>query len=277
MNSGRVALVTTILVGFGVAAVGATMKLPSDQVPLRVCADPNNLPFSNEKGEGFENELARLVGQELDQPVQYTWCAQRRGFFRSTLKDSLCDVVMGVPSSLEMVRRTKPYYRSSYVFVTRRDRHLGLRSLDDTVLRRLKIGVPMVGDDYASTPPAAAMIKRGLANRLVSFSVYGDYGKPNPPAKLIEAVRTRDIDVAIAWGPLAGYFARDGDSSLVITPVTPQIDLPFLPMTFDIGMGVRQGDSAFAARLDTIIDRRRGTIDSLLARYGVPRLDGRKQ
>ena len=108
-----------------------------------MCADPNNLPFSNEKGEGFENELARLVGQELDQPVQYTWWAQRRGFFRSTLKDSLCDVVMGVPSSLEMVRRTKPYYRSSYVFVTRRDRHLGLRSLDDTVLRHLKKKGPL--------------------------------------------------------------------------------------------------------------------------------------
>ena len=277
MNSGRIALISTILLGFGVAALGASMKLPSSRPPLRVCADPNNLPFSNEKGEGFENELARLVGDELDRPVQYTWWAQRRGFFRSTLKDSLCDVVMGVPSSLEMVRRTKPYYRSSYVFVTRRDRHLGLRSLDDTALHHLKIGVPMVGDDYSSTPPAAAMIKRGLAGNLVSFSVYGDYGKPNPPARLIEAVRARDIDVAMAWGPLAGYFARDGDSSLVIAPVTPQIDLPFLPMTFDIAMGVRQGDSLFAARLDTIIDRRRGTIDSLLARYGVPRLDGRKQ
>jgi mxaJ protein len=262
--------------GLGVAIAGASLKMPTARTALRVCADPNNLPYSNAKGEGFENELATMVGKELGRPVHYTWWAQRRGFLRSTLKDSLCDVVMGLPSSIEMVRRTKPYYRSTYVFVTRKDRGLNLRSLDDSALRDLRIGVPMVGDDYASTPPAAAMIKRGMARNLVSYSVYGDYGKPNPPAQLIQAVRDGDVDVAMAWGPLAGYFARDGDS-LVITPVTPQIDLPFMPMTFDIAMGVRQSDSQFAARLDTIIDRRRGSIDSLLARYGVPRLDGRKQ
>ncbi len=275
MMSGR-SLLAVVLAGATVAALAAAVATPS-RPTLRVCADPNNLPYSNDQHQGFENELASLIGKELGRPVAYTWWAQRRGFVRSTLKDSLCDVIMGVPSSLEMVRRTKPYYRSSYVFVTRRDRHLGITSLDDTVLRRLKIGVPMVGDDYAATPPAAAMIKRGLARNLVSYSVYGDYSKPNPPARLIDAVRTGDVDVAMAWGPLAGYFARDGDSSLVVTPVTPQIDLPFLPMTFDIAMGVRQGDSTFAAQLDTIIDRRRGSIDSLLARYGVPRLDGKKQ
>jgi mxaJ protein len=277
MTLRRTAFAAIATLGLGIAAAGASMRIPDAKTPLRVCADPNNLPYSNAKEEGFENELAELVGKELGRPVHYTWWAQRRGFLRSTLKDSLCDVVMGVPSAVEMVRRTKPYYRSTYVFVTRKDRGLNLRSLDDSALRDLKIGVSMVGDDYASTPPAAAMIKRGMAKNLVSYSIYGDYGKPNPPARLIEAVRTGEVDVAMAWGPLAGYFARDGDSSLVITPVTPQIDLPFLPMTFDIAMGVRQSDSLFAARLDTIIDRRRGSIDSLLARYGVPRLDRRKQ
>jgi mxaJ protein len=276
MISARTAVIGAVTVGL-VAIAGASIRTPDPKAPLRVCADPNNLPFSNRQGEGFENELATLVGRELHRPVEYTWWAQRRGFIRSTLKDSLCDVVMGVPSSLEMVRRTKPYYRSTYVFVTRRDRGLALRSLDDEALRRLRIGVPMVGDDYAATPPAAAMIKRGLAKNLVSYSVFGDYGQPNPPAKLIEAVRTGEIDVAMAWGPLAGYFARAPDTTLVITSVSPQIDLPFMPMTFDIAMGVRQSDSLFSAQLDSIIDRRRGSIDSLLARYGVPRLDGRKQ
>jgi mxaJ protein len=244
---------------------------------LRVCADPNNLPFSNHRREGFENRLVELLAQDMSMRVEYLWWAQRRGFFRSTLNANLCDVVMGVPSSIEMVRRTRPYYRSSYVFVTRRDRALDLRSLDDTVLRRMRIGVPMVGDDYAATPPAAAMIKRGLAMNLASYSVYGDYGTPNPPARLIQAVRDGEVDVAMAWGPLAGYFGRDEDSSLVIKPVSPQIDLPFLPMTFDIAMGVRHVDTAFAAQLDSIIERRRGSIDSLLARYGVPRLDRRAQ
>lgn len=259
-----------------IGLLGATIARVSSGAPLRVCADPNNLPFSNRQGEGFENKLASLIGQELGRRVEYVWWAQRRGFFRSTINANLCDVVMGVPTSIEMVRRTKPYYRSSYVFVTRRDRGLDIRSLDDTVLRSLKIGVSMVGDDYAATPPAAAMIKRGLARNLVSFSVYGDYSKPNPPSRVVDAVRRGDVDVAMVWGPLGGYFARDGDSSLVVTPVSPQIDLPFLPMTFDIGMGVRREDSTFAAQLDSVIDRRRGSIDSLLARYAVPRLDGRK-
>ena len=276
MIPARTALIGVVAVGL-VAVAGASIRTPDPQSPLRVCADPNNLPYSNKLGQGFENELAKLVAKELHKPVEYTWWAQRRGFIRSTLKDSLCDVVMGVPSSLEMVRRTKPYYRSTYVFVTRRDRGLSLRSFDDEALRHLRIGVPMVGDDYAATPPAAAMIKRGLAKNLVSYSVFGDYGQPNPPAKLIEAVRTGEIDVAMAWGPLAGYFARAPDTTLVITPVSPQIDLPFMPMTFDIAMGVRQSDSLFAAQLDAIIDRRRGAIDSLLARYGVPRLDGRNR
>jgi mxaJ protein len=276
VTGGRVALVSAIVVAGGIGVLGTSMKAAGRGPALRVCADPNNLPFSNERREGFENELASLVGRELGRPVEYTWWAQRRGFFRSTLNDSLCDVVMGVPTSLEMLRRTKPYYRSTYVFVTRRDRGLGIRSLDDTALRAMRIGVPMVGDDYASTPPAAAMIKRGMAKNLVPFSVYGDYSRPNPPARLIDAVRGGEVDVAVAWGPLAGYFARDGDSTLVLAPVVPQIDLPFLPMTFDIAMGVRRGDSAFAARLDSVIDRRRASIDSLLARYGVPRLDRRE-
>lgn len=275
--TGRRALVTVTVLGIAVAAVGASLAGAAMKPALRVCADPNNLPYSNKDQQGFENQLASMVGQELGRRVEYTWWAQRRGFFRNTLNDGLCDVVLGVPTSIEMVRRTKPYYRSSYVFVTQRRRNLRIQSLDDPILRRLKIGVSMVGDDYASTPPAAAMIKRGLAGNLVSFSVYGDYATPNPPARLIDAVRSGQVDVAMAWGPLAGYFARDGDSSLVVTPVTPEIDLPFLPMTFDIAMGVRRDDSLFAAKLDTIIDRRRGSIDSLLARYGVPRLDRRSQ
>jgi mxaJ protein len=273
----KVVALAAITLGLAVAVAGASIARPHAKPVLRVCADPNNLPYSNERGEGFENALAQLVARDIGKTVEYTWWAQRRGFLRSTLKDSLCDVVMGVQSSNVMVRRTKPYYRSTYVFVTKRSRKLELHSLDDPRLRKLRIGVPLVGDDYASTPPAAAMIKRGLAGNLVSFSVYGDYGQPNPPAKLIEAVRTGDVDVAMAWGPLAGYFARDGDSSLVIEPVTPQIDLPFMPMTFDIAMGVRQSDSVFAARLDSIIDLRRGAIDSLLATYNVPRLDRVKQ
>src|SRR4051812_31401093 len=175
-----------IVLAIGLLMVAATSSHAFDPA-LRVCADPNNLPFSNRAGEGFENHLASLVGKELHQRVEYTWWAQRRGFFRNTLNAGICDVVLGVPASIDMVRRTRPYYRSGYVFVTRRDRGLRIRSLDDSTLRRLRIGVPMVGDDYATTPPAEALIRRGLAKNLVSYSVFGEYEKPNPPARLIDA------------------------------------------------------------------------------------------
>lgn len=258
----------------GVAGIAiATALVHQPLTPLRVCADPNNLPFSNDRKEGFENRLAEIVGEELGRPIEYVWWAQRRGFFRNTLNAGVCDIVMGVPSSLEMVRRTRPYYRSTYVFVTRPGRPVPA-TLDDPMLRAAKIGVSMVGDDYASTPPAAAMIKRGLAANLVSYSLYGDYAKPNPPATLIHAVRDGDVDVGIAWGPLAGYFGgRAGD--LRITPVVPQIDLPYIPMVFDIAMGVRHADSAFVPRLDSILERRRASIDSVLLEYAVPRVDRR--
>jgi len=241
---------------------------------LRVCADPNNMPFSNARQEGFENKLASLVASDMHARVEYTWWAQRRGFLRNTVNAGTCDVVLGVPSSMEMVRVTRPYYRSVYAFVTRADRRLELRSLDDTVLRTLRIGVPVVGDDYTPTPPAAALIRRGLAQQLVGIPVYGDYAEPNPPARLIDAVRTGQVDVAIAWGPLAGYFARGSGAPLRVVAVTPQVDLPFLPMAYDIAMGVRRADTALAVRLDRILVRRRASIDSLLDSYGVLRLDG---
>ena len=240
---------------------------------LRVCADPNNMPFSNSAEEGFENRIAQLVARELGARVEYTWWAQRRGFLRSTVNAGVCDLVIGIPSGMEMVRRTRPYYRSGYVFVTRADRGLQLRSYDDAALRDMRIGVPLVGDDYAATPPAAALIKRGLAAHLVGVSVYGNYANPNPPARLLDAVRDGRVDVAIAWGPLAGWVARDAQPALTLAPVSPQVDLPYMPMVFDIAMGVRRADSTLAMRLDSIIVRRRGGIDSILAAYGVPRLD----
>ncbi|HEX5574932.1 MAG TPA: hypothetical protein VFX42_03570, partial [Gemmatimonadales bacterium] len=124
---------------------------------LRVCSDPNNLPFSNQRGEGFENRLAELIAGELNATVRYTWWAERRGFIRSTLNAGRCDVVMGMPPGTGSVLTTRPYYRSTYVFVSRRDRHLAVKSLDDAALRRLKIGVQVVGDDYANTPPVHAL------------------------------------------------------------------------------------------------------------------------
>src|SRR5438128_209105 len=198
---------------------------------LRVCSDPNNLPYSNQRLEGFENRLAALVGQRLGARIEYTWWAQRRGFIRNTLRAGTCDVVMGLPSKIEQAATTEPYYRSSYVFVTRRGAHQPA-SFDDPFLATAKVGVHLIGDDSSNSPPAHALTKRGLISNVRGYSVYGDYNLPNPPAALITAVERGDVDVAVAWGPLAGYFARSSAVPLQLTPVTPEEEPPF-PFVFD--------------------------------------------
>jgi mxaJ protein len=239
---------------------------------LRVCADPNNLPFSNAQGEGFENKIVGLIAEALDATVAYTWWAQRRGFIRSTLKAGLCDVVPGTPANIEMLRTTAPYYRSTYVFVTRPETP-ELTSLNDPALRALKIGVQLVGDDGWNTPPAHALSRRGIIDNVRGYSLYGDYREPNPPARIVKAVADGDIDVAIVWGPLGGYFAGRQTVALRTTPVRPQFDGPQLPMVFDISMGVRKEDETLRQELDAVMDRRRHDIDAILAAYGVPRVD----
>jgi mxaJ protein len=240
---------------------------------LRVCADPNNLPFSNRAGEGLENKLAELVAHEMGAELQYTWWAQRRGFIRNTLKAESCDVVMGVPTSFELAATTKPYYRSTYVFVTRADAPFRVMSFDDPILKRLRIGVQIIGDDYANTPPAHALTNRGIIGNVRGYTLYGDYSQPNPPARILDAVAGRDIDVAVVWGPLGGYFARREPVKLSLVPVSPQIELPYLPFVFDISMGVRRQNVALRDTLDAILARRRAGVDSILNTFGVPRVD----
>jgi len=239
-----------------------------------VCADPNNLPFSNRRGEGFENRLAELIAADLGAHVEYTWWAQRRGFVRNTLKAGRCDVVMGVPSGFELALPTRAYYRSTYVMVWRRDAGLALGSLDDPRLRTLRIGVHLIGDDYANTPPAHALATRGMIGNVVGFPIYGDYREPAPPARLIDAVAHGDVDVAIVWGPLAGYFVPREAVALAVAPVTPSIDLPFLPFVYDIAVGVRRGDQALKTEIDDVLERRRADVARLLDAYGVPRVGG---
>jgi mxaJ protein len=244
---------------------------PSSRL-LRVCADPNNLPFSNQRGEGFENRIAELIARDRQAPLRYTWWAQRRGFFRNTLGAGQCDVVLGVPSGFERALTTSPYYRSTYVFLSRRDRSLDVRSFDDPALRRLKVGVQIIGADYANAPPAHALSRRGIVVNVVGFDVYGDYRQESPPARIVAAVAKGDVDLAVVWGPLAGYYARKQPVPLELVPVSPQIDGSYLPFVFDISMGVRRGDQVLRDELDDILRRRRAEIDAILEAYGVPRV-----
>jgi mxaJ protein len=239
---------------------------------LRVCADPNNLPFSNRKLEGFENRIAELVAREMNLTVEYTWWAQRRGFIRNTLKAGTCDVVIGLPSSFELALTTAPYYRSTYTFIYRKGAGLNIHSFDDTVLRDLKIGVQMIGDDSANSPPAHALSNRHIVQNVRGYNVYGDYARPDPPARIIEAVAKGEVDVAVVWGPLAGYFAKRQRVSLEVVPVSPEIDTPYLPFVFDISIGVRRGDDEFKGQLEEILGRKRLEIESVLDEYNVPRV-----
>jgi mxaJ protein len=250
---------------------GCTREKSAIARELRVCADPNNMPFSNKRLEGFENRIADLVARDLDAKVAYTWWAQRRGFIRNTLNASACDVVIGVPASFDLTAVTSPYYRSSYVFVSRRDRNLGITSLDDPRLRTLRIGVQLVGDDGANTPPVHALDRRGITN-LKGYLVYGDYRKDNPTAAVVDAVANDEVDVAIVWGPIAGWFAKSEKVQLDIVPVSPQIDLPFMPLVFDMAMGVRRQDTTLRVKLDSILERRRTEIAAILDEYSVPRV-----
>jgi mxaJ protein len=245
-------------------------KAQAGERELRVCADPNNLPFSSDRSDGFENKIAELVARDLGASLQYTWWAQRRGFVRNTLREGLCDLIIGVPAGYDPVLTTRPYYRSTYVFVSRKNLGLTVDSFDDPRLRTLRIGVHLMGDDGANAPPAHALSRRGIIANVVGYPIYGDYNDPNPPARLIDAVAAGDIDVAIAWGPLAGYFAPRAKTPLQLIPVAAPGDPPGLRFSFAITMGVRKGENVFRDELDQLIERRQQEIQTILRAYGVP-------
>jgi len=252
--------------GGGGDAPGAAAAAPKPT--FRVCADPDNLPFSNQKGEGFENRIAALIAAELGDTVTYTWWPQRRGFVRNTLRAKECDVIVGVPAGFDPVSATKPYYRSTYYIVTRTDRKLDIRSLDDERLRKLRIGVNVIGEDYTNTPPAHALGQRGIT--AVGFDAF--YNAEKRPEDIINAVADGKIDVAVVWGPLAGYFAKRSKTPLTLVALPDSVDRTGYPFAYDIAVGVRRADKALKTQLDEILVRKRPEIERILEEYGVPKL-----
>jgi mxaJ protein len=257
-------------------SASAASAAPQSENVLRVCADPNNLPFTNKDGAGFENKIAALLASDMHARLEYTWWRQTSLFFERTLNANRCDVVMGAPSRYPKALETTPYYTSTYVFVTRKDRKLHIASLDDPRLRKLRIGLHLINDDD-NTPGAMALDRRGLTKNVRWYPIYGDdYRQPNPPAKLLEAVAAGEVDVAIVWGPLAGYFAPKESAALELTPLEPQVDYPAVPFVYSISIAVRRADEARKAQLEAAVARNREHIDQILAEYGVPRLDGQR-
>jgi mxaJ protein len=245
---------------------------------LRVCEDPNNLPFSNRAGEGFENKIAELLANELGWKLEYTWFPQRMGFIRNTLRRRdpnsnrfACDLVMGVPTGFELASTTKPYYRSIYALVYVKGKGLdGVKVPEDLVklepakLKSLKLGV------IGQTPPADWLLKLGLFDQVVSYQTQS--GDPERyPGEIVEKdLAAGKVDVAFVWGPIAGYFAKNATAGMAVVPFSPAPDIQF---DFRIAMGVRFGEREWKDRIEQLLEANRPRIQAILAAYGVPQLD----
>lgn len=235
---------------------------------LRVCASPNNLPYSNKAGAGYENKLAQFVAAQLHEKLAYFWTEGRGDYLEKTLLKGKCDVAMGVPVDMPEIATTRPYFSSSFVFVYRTGSEPGLSSIRDVRLRRLKIGVHLLGDN--DTPPAVALSEEGIVDNVKGFMILGDISRPNPPARVIDAVADGDIDVAAVWGPLGGYFARHSKVPLTVVPIADTEGFAPLVFRYAIAMGTRPGDVALRNRLDGLIAAHRTQIRNILMRYGIP-------
>jgi mxaJ protein len=270
MRVGR--LCALLWLACGVASAEAATPQPPrpPERVLRVCADPDNLPFSNRAGDGLENRLVEMLAAQLHARVETVWWPQRRGYLRNTLNANRCDIVPGIASGVQGIGTTHPWYRSTYVFATRARDGLRIDSLDDPRLRRLRVGVQLVGDDGANTPPAHSLGRRGIVNNVRGFPIYGELAR-EPQAGILRALAAGEIDVALVWGPVAGYYASRVSAPLRVQPITPWLDGPQWPMVFDVSMGVRKQDVALRRELDRALRQLAPEVERLLTEFRVPR------
>jgi quinoprotein dehydrogenase-associated probable ABC transporter substrate-binding protein len=248
----------------------AQRPAPRQDGLIRVCADPDNMPSSNDKLEGYENKLATLISQELKAKLEYVWYPTRRGYFR-ILNGRYCDLAIEAPAGLDIAGATKPYFRSGYVFVTRKGSSLeDISSLADPRLKKLKIGVNVYTSDAENSPPAMALSHYGVVGNLVGYSTFFD--DRNRPEDIVNAVIKKQVDLAIAWGPLAGYYAKHSPVPLVLTPLPAKDSLSDFPFQYDIGIAVRRRDKELKDSLEAVLTRRQPEIQAILKEYAVPLL-----
>jgi mxaJ protein len=250
----------SLLVVFGMVCSCAASE------PLKVCADPNNLPYSNQSQQGYENRIAKLLAVHMHRQLVYRWSRMDRGFVREFLNRGECDVLVEVPTDFAPVLVTPPFYESTYVFVTRRDSGTKIETFDDPRLKKLKIGLQMVGDDYASA--GIALTRRGLAPNIIGFKSEGD-----DAGKIIQAVSAGKIDIAVVWGPLAGYYSRFVPARLRLNPV-PAFDAPSIPFRYQMSMAVRKGNTELQQQLSSFLITEKTAIEIVLREYGVPLISG---
>ena len=255
--------------GAALAQINETGDLSIELVDpkvLRVCADPRNLPFSNEKGEGFENKLAELFAEKLQKKLDYMYFPQATGFVRMTLGAHRCDVIMGFPQGDELVQGTNPYYRTAYALVVKPGSGLDdVSTLDDARLKGRHIGI------VAGTPPATNMAANGLMVNAKPYPLMIDTRFESSAEAMIGDLASGTIDAGILWGPMAGFYARRANPQLHVTPLVKETTGPRL--TFRIGMGVRGADQNWKRLLNRLIQENQPAINKILLDYGVPLLD----
>lgn len=256
----------TLLVAATLAAV------PAESRELRVCADPNNLPYSKKDGSGFENKIAEIIADEMGAELTYYWLPDRRSFLKETIRAGHCDVIMGIPAAVKSLETTHPYYRSTYVFVQRANQPT-IKSYDDPALKDRKIGVQLIGEDGKNTPPVHDLAQRGIVDNIHGYMVYGDATSDTPLSPVVDAVAEGEVDVAVVWGPIAGYYAKKSPVELKLTPILIDPTLPVLQMTYGISMATRPLDHDLHADLEAALRNSRHEIDAVLEEYGVPRID----
>ncbi len=237
-----------------------------DPKVLRVCADPRNLPFSNEKGEGFENKLGELFAEKLQKRLDYMYFPQATGFVRMTLAAHRCDVIMGFPQGDDLVQGTNPYYRTAYALVAKQGSGLDdVATLEDARLKDKHIGI------VAGTPPATNMAVAGLMANARPYPLMIDTRYDSSAAAMIKDLMSGEIDAGVLWGPMAGYYAKQESPPLHVTPLVKETTGPRL--AYRIGMGVRAADQNWKRQLNRLIQENQPAINKILLDYGVPLLD----
>jgi quinoprotein dehydrogenase-associated probable ABC transporter substrate-binding protein len=237
-----------------------------DPKVLKVCADPRNLPFSNEKGEGFENKLAELFAEKLQKKLYYMYFPQATGFVRMTLAAHRCDVIMGFPQGDDLVQGTNPYYRTAYALVAKQGSGLDeVTTLEDERLKGKRIGI------VAGTPPATNMAAAGLMTNAKPYPLMIDTRIDSSAAAMIKDLMSGEIDAGVLWGPMAGYYAKQISPSLHVTPLINETSGPRL--VYRIGMGIRPADQNWKRLLNRLIQENQAAINKILLDFGVPLLD----
>jgi quinoprotein dehydrogenase-associated probable ABC transporter substrate-binding protein len=237
-----------------------------DPKVFRACVDPRNLPFSNEKGEGFENKLAELFADKLQKKLDYMYFPQAAGFVRMTLAAHRCDVIMGFPQGDDLVQGTNPYYRTAYALVAKQGGGLDeVATLEDERLKGKRMGV------VAGTPPATNMAANGLMTNAKPYPLMIDTRVDSSATAMIKDLISGEIDAAVLWGPMAGYYARQANPPLHVTPLVKETTGPRL--VYRIGMGVRPADQNWKRLLNRLIQENQPAINKILLDFGVPLLD----